>query len=91
MELHWSPQATSDFIFITQYIRQDSDHAALRAARTIYEKVQKLQNFPRMGRLGRVAGTRELALPPLPFVVVYRIEDATIEITRILHGAQRWP
>jgi plasmid stabilization system protein ParE len=44
-----------------------------------------------MGRPGRVAGTRELALAPLPFIVVYRVREYRVEIARILHGAQRWP
>jgi plasmid stabilization system protein ParE len=44
-----------------------------------------------MGRPRRVAGTRELALAPLPFIVVYRVKEDRVEIARILHGAQRWP
>jgi plasmid stabilization system protein ParE len=36
-------------------------------------------------------GTRELPLPPLPFVVVYRLRGEAVEIARVLHGAQRWP
>jgi len=44
-----------------------------------------------MGRAGRLAETRELALAPLPFIVVYRVKDDRVEIVRILHGAQRWP
>jgi toxin ParE1/3/4 len=35
--------------------------------------------------------TRELVISGLPYLVVYRIRGDVIEITRILHGAQRWP
>jgi plasmid stabilization system protein ParE len=38
-----------------------------------------------------VEGTRELPLPPLPFVVVYRILADIVEIANVIHGAQRWP
>lgn len=37
------------------------------------------------------AGTRELVFTGLPFVAVYRIREDVIEISRILHGAQKWP
>ena len=30
-------------------------------------------------------------IPGLPFVIIYRVCDDAIEITRILHGAQKWP
>lgn len=33
----------------------------------------------------------ELVIPGLPFVIVYRVVGDAIEITRILHGAQKWP
>lgn len=44
-----------------------------------------------MGRPGREPNTRELVFAPLPYVVIYRIEDQAVEIMRVLHGAQRWP
>jgi len=48
---------------------------------------------PNQGRQGRVTGTRELALTPLPFIVVYRVRELldAIEIVNVIHGAQRWP
>ena len=56
MEIHWSPEASADFTHIIQYIRQDNVAAALRVGQTIYQRIQKLQSFPKMGRLGRVEG-----------------------------------
>ena len=58
---------------------------------TIYERVGALESFPHRGRAGRVEDLRELPLPPLPFVVVYRVLGDAVEIARVLHGAQRWP
>ena len=63
-------------------------HKKLQA---VYGRILDLKDFPNMGRPGRVAGTRELALAPLPFIVVYRVKDDRVEIARVLHGAQRWP
>jgi toxin ParE1/3/4 len=64
---------------------------ARRIVQTIYETAGSLESFPRMGRVGRVAGTREMPLPSLPFVVVYRVRESSVEIVRVIHGAQRWP
>ncbi|MBV9039150.1 MAG: type II toxin-antitoxin system RelE/ParE family toxin [Acidobacteriaceae bacterium] len=38
----------------------------------------------------RVANTRELILPQLPYLIVYRILERLV-ILNILHGAQKWP
>jgi toxin ParE1/3/4 len=91
MEIRWSPEAAFDFTAIVQYIRQDNSSAALRVARSIYDAVAQLNTFPNRGRPGRVNGTRELPLPRLPFVVVYRVRENAVEIVRLLHGAQCWP
>jgi len=32
-----------------------------------------------------------LPLPPLPFVVVFRIRKDFVEIANVIHGAQKWP
>ena len=90
-EIRWSTHAADDFVRIVDYIRQDSAIAAQKVARAVYERISSLKDFPNMGRAGRVAETRELALAPLPFIVVYRVKDDRVEIVRILHGAQRWP
>src|ERR1035441_3309579 len=54
------------------YTFKDDPAAAHRTAREIYERAGALKTFPHRGRQGRVKGTRELPLPPLPFIVVYR-------------------
>jgi toxin ParE1/3/4 len=46
--------------------------------------------FPNRGRSGQVSGTREIVLAPLPFVVVYQVDDE-VQVLRILHAAQQWP
>lgn len=53
--------------------------------------VTRLAEYPKIGRIGRVAGTRELVVTGTPYIVVYRIEPTAAVILRVLHGAQRWP
>jgi toxin ParE1/3/4 len=45
--------------------------------------------MPNRGRVGRIAGTRELVSAPL--IIMYRIESEIVEILRIYHSAQDWP
>jgi len=72
-------------------IAQDSPAAARAQVARIRDSIAMLEAFPDTGREGRVPGTRELAAPRTPFVVVYRTEPARIVILRVLHGRQRYP
>jgi toxin ParE1/3/4 len=47
--------------------------------------------MPRAGRIGRVTGTREVAVSGTPYLVVYGIVKNTIHVLAILHGVQEWP
>lgn len=91
MQIRWSPAAADDFSRIIEYIRRDSAQAAQRVAQSIYETASSLTHFPNVGRAGRVPGTRELLLPSLPFILVYRIAKDAVEIANVIHGAQKYP
>lgn len=91
MQIRWSPEAAESFEAICLYIRDDNPTAARRIAATIYDGATALAKFPLRGRSGRVPGTRELILSPLPYLVIYRIQAEAVEILRVLHGAQQWP
>jgi toxin ParE1/3/4 len=93
METRWSPGSAEDIEQIFHYIRTDDPAAAQRVVQTIYNRAAVLGADPYLGRRGRVEGTRELPLPPLPFIIVYRVLEHAdaVEIVRIIHGAQRWP
>ena len=60
-------------------------------ALTIYERIDSLTAFPLLGRPGRAADTRELVIPGLPYLAVYRLKGDVIAVSRVLHGAQKWP
>ena len=91
MRLRWTPLAADDLTTICDYIHKDSPAAALRVARTVYQGIQTLRQFPDRGRIGRVVGTRELVFPGLPYIAVYERQQDAIWILRIIHGAMRWP
>lgn len=91
--LRWSPDAATDLERIVAYIREENRSAATRVAHTVVERAASLKHHPHLGRPGRVEGTRELPLSPLPFLLVYRVLESAdiIEIVNVIHGAQRWP
>jgi toxin ParE1/3/4 len=88
MDIRWTPEASSNLEHISLHIAEDNPEAALKTIRTIFGRIEQLVAFPRRGRIGREDGTRELVLSPLPYIVVYRVKEATIEILQIWHGAQ---
>jgi toxin ParE1/3/4 len=91
VKLAWSFYAQSDRNNIYDYIDADSPRAAILVDQRIGGSVATLKQFPEMGRLGRIAGTRELVIQHTPYIVAYSIVGDTVRILRILHGAQIWP
>ena len=92
MKLVWSPQAVEDLAALRAYIEGDDPGAARKTALRIVEAVETLiPANPKIGRPGRVSGTRELVIARAPFVVPYRLREGRIEVLRIFHGARRWP
>jgi toxin ParE1/3/4 len=92
MLIRWTVPAARDFEQICDYVEEhDGPVAARRIALAIYHKVSSLTTFPFRGRPGRKRNTRELVMPDLPYLVIYRVRGESVEINRILHGAQRWP
>jgi addiction module RelE/StbE family toxin len=89
-EVHWTRRALRNLHDIGTYIALDDPAASERVVARIVEQVARLSTFPQAGRVGRVAGTRELVISSTPYIAIYRIA-ADVEILRIRHGAQRWP
>ena len=90
MQLRWTMVAADDLEGIAEYLYEKSPQNAAQLIRKIYEAPSNLRSYPNLGRSGKKGGTRELALAPLPYVVVYQIVDDVVYILRILHGAQDW-
>lgn len=76
---------------IFDYIAADNLTAAARMVRRIRSAIQQAARMPGAGRIGRVAGTREIVVPGTSYLVAYRIVENTLHVLVILHGAQEWP
>lgn len=92
MHIRWTQPAVQDFTRICDYLEERAGASvARRVALTIFQTINSLKKFSRRGRPGRREGTRELVFTRLPYIAVYRSVDKTVEILRILHGAQDRP
>ena len=91
MSIRWLPQAQRNRLEQLEYIAQDNPLAAINQDEEIERQINMLLAHPQMGRPGRVTGTRELVISGTPFVVIYRLQEQSIEVLRLLHSAQQWP
>ena len=89
--LEWSARADRDLFDAWLYIAADSIQAADSVARRITESAERLILFARMGRSGRVTGTRELPVARTPFTLIYRIRGSRVSIARVLHQRRKYP
>ena len=90
MRIRWTVPAADDLQNIKDYLQRNHPHFAEPTVRAIYQRIRLLKTLPNQGRPGHRSGTRELALAPLPYVVVYSVKADAVEILHIYHGAQDW-
>ena len=91
MRLVWSQHAIEDRTKIFEYLVEKNPVAAVDCDAEIGRQIGSLIDFPEIGRIGRVTGTKELVVSGTPFIVVYLVDDREIRVLRILHAAQMWP
>jgi len=91
MRIRWTRKALGNLDAAVKYIAADSPGNAREVAQKILAGIQHLRGQPGMGRPERVAGTRELVIPGLPFIVPYTEYDGEIVILRIVHTSMKWP
>jgi len=90
MRIRWTAPAADDPENIKNFLLKNHPRFAERTVRTICKRIRSLKASPYGGRPGHRAGTRELPLTPLPYVVVYWVKPDAVEILRVHHGAQDW-
>lgn len=92
MKIIWRPMAEADRENIFDYIAQDNPLAALALDEEFKAKAESAARNPKLYRVGRVVGTREIVVRP-NYVMVYHTEDdnSTLVVLRVLHSAQQWP
>lgn len=88
MTVRYSRDAKADIQSIFDYMARDDPNIAARIVSEIEKSIQRLALFPLSGRLGAVPPTRELVVPRLPYIAVYRANADAVEIIAVFHAAQ---
>jgi toxin ParE1/3/4 len=91
LKIAWLPLALENRRSQLAYVAERNPWAAINMGGIIETAIQRLADYPQIGRPGRFAGSRELVVVGTPYVIAYRIEAEAVVILRLLHGAQRWP
>jgi addiction module RelE/StbE family toxin len=84
----WTRTALRTLDDIFHFVAADNPARAQSFAQELRTKVERLGEFPELGRPGRVNGTRELVLHP-NYLAIYRVRQGQVEILRIHHAAMR--
>jgi toxin ParE1/3/4 len=91
VRVRWTVPAANQLQQIFEYIAAGNPGAAARVVRRIRSAIHQTARMPKSGRIGRVAGTREVVVPGTSYLVAYRILEDMIHVLAIFHGAQDWP
>jgi addiction module RelE/StbE family toxin len=90
MKVVWAPEAVQDRSDIFDYIAADSPTAAIHMDELFASAVEKLADFPMIGRSGIVPGTREL-IPHENYRLVYEVDAQVVWVLALVHVARQWP
>jgi len=86
----WALTALKDREVIFDYITQDNPQVAIRIDELFSEAATKLANFPMLGHMGTIHGTREWIVHE-SYRMVYEVGDQSLRILAIVHTARQWP
>jgi toxin ParE1/3/4 len=90
MQIKWLRRALRNLEQAYSYILKENPEAAQKVILRIQLVTSQLDNYPLMGRLGRIEGTRELVISSTPYIVIYRVKEESVEILRVLHTSKRY-
>lgn len=89
LKLKWRQIARRDLNAIVTYISDDNVDAAEELRKEIEARVDGLVSQPKIWKLGRVEGTREIVVHE-NYIVVYEENDIFVRVLRILHAKRNW-
>jgi len=85
----WTEPALQDLETIADYISLDKSDAARKLVRRIFERVQTLRRFPRMGSVpAEISDLPYRQLVVGPCRVFYRIDGQRLYIVHVMRGEQ---
>ena len=91
MKIRWFHRAFNQLVDAEEYIAEDNPDAARELVARIERAVARLADYPELGRMGRVEGTRELVVSHTPYIVAYRVRDGEVIVLAVQHASRQWP
>ena len=88
MRLIITARAEADLEAIFDYISQDSTSNAASFVRQLREKIERISRAPRIYSLRNAIAPGLRAAAHGNYLVFFRLEDGSIEVTRVIHGAR---
>lgn len=91
MKIVWNHLALSDLNQAHNYIAITVSNpcTAIDIIKRI-ETISTLSLYPEIGKLGRVADTRELVVTRIPFIALDRFQSKQVEILAVIHISRNW-
>ena len=89
VEVRWTLQASRDLDSIVAFIAKDSSHYARLFVVDVFQAVDRMAEFPKLGRMAPELGdpaVREIILRN--YRLVYRLKEKRIELLTVYHGAR---
>lgn len=90
MRVIWTPEALQDRAEVWDYIAADNPRAAVRMDELFSDAAARLAEHPKLGRQGKIQGTRELVLHE-SYRLVYEISGEAVWLLALVHTARQWP
>ncbi|GLK88749.1 type II toxin-antitoxin system RelE/ParE family toxin [Pseudomonas turukhanskensis] len=91
MRIEWLRKALKNLDSEATYIAEHNPQAASDFVQAVMADVQRLAEFPSMGREGRLPGTREWPMVNHPFLIPYRVRDGRLQVLRVFHTRRQPP
>ena len=90
MKLRWTRRALADPGRICDRIAEDKPAVAEAFAAAVFDKVERLREFPLLGRTGALEDTRELIVHK-NYLVTYRVRADEVQVLQVWHLARGLP
>jgi toxin ParE1/3/4 len=93
MRIEWSDSAYDDLTEILNYFKGiDNEDLGHEIVNELFISTDPLTDFPLLGRIGRIADTRELVNQLFPYITIYRVvSEDTIRILGVIHTSRLFP
>src|SRR5258706_577475 len=91
LRIHYAARYFRQLEDLRERIAVDNPAAAARTVERIRTAVERLRDFPALGRPGRVASPRELVVPGTSYITPSRLAGDAIQVLALMHSAQRGP